>query len=207
MRLKKLTTLLLLAGAVSATSAQAEGFKIGIMAGESNLAELANVACNDLGFSSQDFFAAATCLTGDDELAFGINASYYFTDFIGVEGGYLNLGDSGFATVSPIIDVPFGFPPPLETVEISTNVVYGALAGTLPLSDRLSITGRMGVYEASIDVKIDDGFGFANFELESTSDTYFGASIDYEITRNLSLQFRHDNFDVEVNSIGLTYSF
>ena len=117
------------------------------------------------------------------------------------------MGKSSFATVSPIIDVPFGFPPPLETVEFSTNVIYGALAGTLPLGDRLSITGRMGVYEASVDVEIDDGFGFANFELESTSDTYFGGSIDYKVSRNIALQLRHDNFEVEVTSLGLTYSF
>jgi len=207
MKIRKITTALLLIGAIGVTPTHAKGFKIGVMAGESNLVELANQACDDLGFGSQDFFATATCLTGDDELAFGINASYYFTNHIGVEGGYLNLGDSSFATVSPIIDVPFGFPPPLETVEISTNVVYGALAGTLPLSERLSVTGRVGLYEASIDFQIDDGFGTANFELESTSDTYFGASINYDITRNFSLQLRHDNFDVEVNTVGLTYSF
>ncbi|MCH2190894.1 MAG: porin family protein [Gammaproteobacteria bacterium] len=207
MKTKLIASLIVLIAATNYAPAHAKGFNIGVMAGESNLIELANRACDDLGFNSQDFFAAANCLTGDDELTFGINASYYFTNHIGVEGGYLNLGDSSFVTVSPIIDLPFGFPPPLETVEISTNVVYGALAGTLPLSERLSLTGRVGLYEASIDVAIDDGFGIASFELESTSDTYFGASINYDITRNVSLQLRHDNFDVEVNTVGLAYSF
>jgi hypothetical protein len=207
MKLRKLASLLILVGAISTTPAHAKGFKIGLLAGESSLDEFANVACNNLQSGAQDFFASATCLTGDDDLAFGINFGYGFTNYVGIEGGYLHLGESSFATISPLIDVPFGFPPPLETTEISTNVVYGAITGTLPLSERLSLTGRAGVYEASLDVEIDNGFSFANFELESTSDTYFGASINYEITRNFELQLRHDNFDVEVTSVGLTYSF
>jgi len=207
MKVIRLLTFLFLSGVVFAPAVHAHGFTIGITVGESNLDELATEACNDLTFGEDEFFASATCLTGDDDLAFGFNIAYLFTDFIGVEGGYVNLGESSFSTVSPLIDVPIGFPPPLETTEISTNVVYGAVVGTLPLSDRFSITGRVGLYEASIDVEVDDGFRFRDFELESTSDTYFGASLNYDVTQNFGLQLRYDDFDVEVTSVGLTYAF
>jgi len=44
-------------------------------------------------------------------------------------------------------------------------------------------------------------------KLESTSDTYFGASLNYDVTQNFGLQLRYDDFDVEVTSVGLTYAF
>ena len=207
MRISRLATILFLVAVFVTPSAHAKGFKIGLMAGESNLDELATQACNDPLFRADDFFGSATCLTGDDDLSFGINLGYHFTDFIGIEGGYVNLGESSFSTISPFIDVPFGFPPPLETTEFSTNVIYGAVVGTLPLSDRLSLSGRAGVYEASIDVEFDNGFSFREFELESTTDSYFGVSLDFEVANNFGLQLRYDDFDVEVTSVGLTYTF
>lgn len=207
MKLRRIAALLLLAGVVNAPAVDARGFTVGIMAGESNLDEFAAVACSDLSYGPANFFGSATCLTGDDDLAYGFNLGYHLTDVIGLEGGYVNLGESSFTTVSPLIDVPFGFPPPLETTVFSTNVVYGAVVGTLPLGDRLSLSGRAGLYEASIDVEIDDGFGFRQFELESTNDSYFGASLNYQVIRNLNFQLRYDDFDVEVTSVGLTYTF
>ena len=177
--------------------AQDAGFYLGASLGQSkhhDVCEGANLSCDD------------------KDSAWRIFAGYEFSRYVAAEFAYADLGQTAAgANVGGIIVNP--------TFEAT---VFELLAvGSVPLMDRLSLLGKLGLYRA--DSKLGGsgtGFGVTvplSAE-ESNSDLTFAFGVRFNFTRNLGLRAEWQRYmgvggddtgdtDIDVLSVGLLFRF
>ncbi len=130
----------------------------------------------------------------DDDTAFKANGGYRFSDYFGVELGYVDLGDLEDGRSRNALEVD--------------GVSIGAV-GTLPINDNFSLHGKVGTYFWDLDAT---GAVAAQFSDDSDNDIYFGGGVRYEFDNNVSLvgeweRYEIDDLDVDLFSVGVAYSF
>jgi long-chain fatty acid transport protein len=116
-----------------------------------------------------------------------VYAGYQFNKYLGVEGGYINLNDTTgtSGTVSTNIDT--------DAWALAAVVSY-------PLTDKLSVMGKLGAAYMLADEKRSDS-------LEQTGDDSYepnyGVGVSYALLDNLSLRAEWERFDREDHDIDL----
>ena len=138
-------------------------------------------------------------------------SGYQFTPNFALEGGYFDLGRFNYSGVTT------GGTYNGDTRARGLNL---DLVGTLPLSDRFSVLGRVGAaYAQTRDNFASSGFVPANTFNRSRNDTNvkFGVGLQYAITEALSLRAELERYrindpirnrsNVDMASIGLVYRF
>ena len=150
------------------------GWYVGASIGQAK----ARDACNDL---------AGTGLSCDDtDTAWKIFAGYQFHPSFAAEAGYINLGKASAAG--------FGL-----TDEVKSTAWDLSLISSVPVTEPLSLFGRLGVYSA--DVKEDTNFGFSSSH--SNSDLTYGLGLRYNVTENLGVRAEWQRYhDVGGGDIG-----
>jgi OmpA-OmpF porin, OOP family len=90
--------------------------------------------------------------------------------------------------------------------------------GSLPVAERFSLFGKLGLYRADTDVSIAfTGAGTAT-DNDSNTDLTFGVGARYDFTRNLGLRAERQRYsdvkagdfgdsNVDVLSLGIIYRF
>ncbi|MCG8435087.1 MAG: outer membrane beta-barrel protein [Gammaproteobacteria bacterium] len=151
-------------------------------------------ACEDQ--NDQDL--TANCDNSD--IGYGLFGGYQLTDTWGIEGGYIDLGEAS-------IDGSFFEEPFSATVEV-TGIEFVA-TGTYPITDDLRFFGKAGFISWEAD-------GTASVAIESDSDDgtdlTLGIGIGYDFLEQFTVRgeyrrFDLDDADVDMFSIGVTYSF
>jgi OOP family OmpA-OmpF porin len=156
---------------------------------------------------------ATTSMNEDERSAAGkIFGGYQFNRYVALEGGYFNLGKFGYtASTSPAGSL---------SGDIKLQGMNLDVVGILPLTDRFSAFGRIGVIHA----QARDNFsstGLVNRPLSSArkNDTgyKFGAGVQYAFTDRLAVRgeverYRIDDAignkgDVDMATVGLVYRF
>jgi len=170
------------------------------LAGQSTFDELNEICVASLpqGGPFIDIFPLE-CDVDDSGSSAGINLSYMFNQTFGAEIGYVDLGKF---TVD-YNERGGGNFPFFDTLDIDLRSAYVAGVASYPLSDRLSLTGRLGYYQS--DAKLASGVDL--IRIDDEGDLYSGASLDYRFADQWSAQLRYDRFDLDVLSLGLKYSF
>lgn len=150
----------------------------------------------------------------DDDRSTGYKAfgGYQFNRYFAVEGGYFDLGSFGYTATT----VPAG----MLTGEAKIRGLNLDLVGTLPLSDKFSAFGRVGVTHARTrDSFRGTGAVLASDSNPSKTDTNykFGAGLQYAVTDNFALRAEIERYrindaignkgDIDLASIGLVYRF
>lgn len=136
-----------------------------------------------------------SCKEDDTDTATGLNLAYSFNQEWGLELGYIDLGEytlelSGTGNQ--------------ESITVDAKAPYVAGVSTLGLTEKLSVSGRLGVFKASGNVS---SFIFgASERIKGDAQAYVGASLDYKITKSVTTQLRYDNFD-EFAVVGLGVKF
>lgn len=134
-----------------------------------------------------------------DGTAFRVFGGYGFNDHFAVEAGYLDLG-----TYRDTIDVAgVGVP-----VSANADGFTFAVAGTLPLSERLSALARVGFY-------FSDGQSTTAGITEndpSDQNPFIGVGIGYDLSEYIEVNLGADYFDMDVAqpwlaSVGVTIRF
>ena len=139
-------------------------------------------------------------------------AGYQFNRYVGLEGGYFNLGRFGFTSTT----VPAG------TLDgrIRLHGLNLDLVGTLPIYERLSLIGRVGAQYATAH----DTFGGTGAVVvldpnphKSQVNYKVGAGLQFALTRNLMLRGEAERYrvndavgnhgDVNMFSAGLVWAF
>jgi len=117
---------------------------------------------------------------------------YHLNENFAVEASYYDFGDQvdGSSTLS--ID---GF--------------SLGLVGSVPLSDRFSVFGKVGIHAWDADIS---GPIRARFSDDSDSDLFYGAGLDYAMNSNWTIRgeyerYEVDDFNMDVGSVGLIYNF
>lgn len=150
----------------------------------------------------------------DDDGGFKVFGGYQFTPNFGVEGGYFDLGEFGYTART----IPAGS----LSGDIRVKGLNLDLVGTLPLTQRFSLLGRVGVISARTEGNFSaTGAARVPYASASTSERStgykFGAGVMYDFTERLAMRVEAERYrikdsvgnrgDIDMVSVGLLYRF
>lgn len=177
---------------------QDAGFYLGASIGRSK----AKDTCDDSGAFSCD----------DTDTAWKIFAGYQFNRHLAVEAGYTDLGEVTLSAASGTSSVR-------GTIELSAFELMAV--GSFPVADRFSLYGKLGLYRAETEQKLQVTLGtltVSDNKTEKNADLTFAFGARFDITRNLGVRAEWQRYldvgggeigedDVDVLSVGLLYRF
>jgi OmpA-OmpF porin, OOP family len=164
-----------------------------------------------LGQSSAELDCTGTTACDDSDTAWKVFGGYQFSRHLALEVGYGVLGEATASTP------PFGGVP-AANVSIETSVWEAVAVGSLPLAERFSVYGKLGLYMADSEVDVAfPGLGSVNRSDDNT-DLTFGLGLRFEVTPNLALRAEWQRYsdvsadafgeaDLDVMSIGILWRF
>ena len=165
----------------------------------------ASIGQSEIGEEATRELALITSGTVDGkDTAWKIFGGYMFNRHFGFESAYVRLGDVSYSGVFSSLAVTGG------KLEVSGFNV--AAIGNLPLNERFSVFGKIGVFfweaEANDTTASIGAFSVA----DEGSDVSFGVGVGYEFTRNLGVRaewelFKAAEADVTLVSIGFLWRF
>ena len=165
-----------------------------------------------LGQSSFDVDCTGTTSCDDKDSSWKIFGGYQFNKHLALEFGYADLGETTASVPVP----PF-------TVNLALEATVWDLVavGSLPIADRFSIFGKIGLYRADTDLNgTISGLGSVS-ESDSNTDLTFGIGARYDFTRNLGVRLEWQRYqdlggeffgvtaesDVDVMSVAVIWKF
>jgi OmpA-OmpF porin, OOP family len=155
----------------------------------------AHIGSSDLNGACDGFGAGVSC--DEKDTAWKILGGYQFHKNWAVELGYANLGEASASA---------------GAVSAKAEVTAWDLVavGSLPLMDRLSAYGKLGMFKADTEVTSNVGVSDDDSETGFT----FGLGVRYDFTRNLGVRAEWqryqevaDDLDVDVLSVGVIWKF
>lgn len=155
---------------------------------------------------------ATTSITNDErEFGYKLFGGYQFNKYFALESGYFDLGEFGFTATT--------VPPGPLVGEIKIKGLNFDTVGRLPITDRFSVFGRVGVNYAEARTSFTSGGGIiapANRNKRAANVKY-GLGLQYDFTDSLGLRAEMERYriddaignmgDVDLISIGLVYQF
>jgi OOP family OmpA-OmpF porin len=157
-------------------------------------------------------FASATIEDDDRSTGYKAFGGYQFNRYFAVEGGYFDLGKFGYTATT----VPAG----TLSGEAKIRGLNLDLVGILPMTDKLSAFGRVGVTHArtSDSFRGAGAISVSDPNPSKTDTNYkFGAGLQYAVTENFSLRAEIERYrvndavgnkgDIDLASIGMVYRF
>lgn len=153
-----------------------------------------------------------TSLKDDDrKLGYKVFGGYQFTKYFALESGYFDMGKLGFnATTSP----PGTFSGELKLKGINLDTV-----GILPLTDKFSALGRIGVNFSDVKSTFSNTGSVGTFPNQSkrAANYKFGLGLQYDFTPSLGMRVEAERYrindaigntgDIDLLSAGLVYRF
>lgn len=202
--------LVVLAGIVSAPAAADDsGWYVGANIGQSN------AKIDDEKITSGLLGAGFTTTSiADDErdLGYKLFGGYQFNRYFALEGGYVDLGQFGFTATTA--------PPGTLSGNIRLKGLNLDAVGILPLTERFSAFGRIGVNYAEAKDSFS-GTGFVNVmnpdESKRAANYKVGLGLQYDFTKTLGMRAEAERYrvndaigskgDIDLFSLGLVYRF
>jgi OmpA-OmpF porin, OOP family len=164
-----------------------------------------------LGQTEVNLDCAGTTACDDKDSSWKIFAGYQFNRNFALEFGYTDLGEVTAST--PAI----GFIPP-ASVAIESTVWELVAVGMLPLAERFSLYGKLGLYRADTDIEVNFVSLGSVTDSDSNTDLTFGIGVRFDITPRLGVRLEwqryssvsaadFDEGDVDVMSLGVAWRF
>lgn len=130
----------------------------------------------------------------DSDNAFGLKVGYMFTDLLGIEGGYIDLGDYNASND--------------EGIDLNLDAEGFYLVGVLNFSfaENWDAYGKLGAFA------FDSNSDFTEFD-ESSTELFGGLGIEYDFgTWNIFGEFSKVDTDtndlsIDIISLGIKYEF
>lgn len=206
--MNKQLVLIAFSAVLGVTSAQAAdtGFYVGGSFGQSKVSDFNG---SDLDAELATMGITSSSSTDDSDTGWKAFAGYRVMKYLAVEGAYTNFGE---ATANSIITAP-------STGVVNTTLEADAWTvsalGILPLGDKFSLFGRVGVNFWNIDVSATGtggGVTATASDSDEGTDWVYGVGATYSITTNLSVRgewerYDFDDGDVDLLSAGVSWNF
>lgn len=120
-----------------------------------------------------------------------IYGGYQFNKYLGAEGGYANLNDmraTGAVTGGT------------HRTNVDTDAWTLAAVGTLPLTEKFSVIGKVGAAYMLADIKTwkstnNQNTNPSDFSADDGYEPYYGVGVSYAMLDNLSLRAEWERFD------------
>lgn len=119
-----------------------------------------------------------------------VYTGYQFNKYLGVEGGYANLNDMTATTGT------------LRT-NVRSDAWTLAAVGTLPVTDKLSVIGKVGAAYVLSETKAKAGTALTVTSGDDSYEPYYGVGVSYALLDNMSLRAEWERFDRENLEIDL----
>lgn len=149
-----------------------------------------------LGQSQADIDCTGTTSCDDSDTAWKVFGGFQFNRHFALEAGYANLGEVTAA-------VPAGGGIPAADVAIEATAFELVGVGVLPLAERFSVYGKLGVYMADTEVRVSfAGLGSVTRSDDNTGLT-FGLGLRYDVTPSLGVRAEWQRYsDVSADAFG-----
>lgn len=156
--------------------------------------------------------ATVTSMTHDQrDASYKVFGGYQFNPYLGMEGGYFNLGEFGFKSITSAGNLDG---------RIKVDGMNLDLVGTLPVNDQLSLVGRVGMIRARARDTFTStgGLTVANPNPESTQQNYkAGFGFAYKFSQSMTLRGELERYrindavgnkgDINMASLSLVFPF
>jgi len=178
--------------------AQDAGFYLGGAVGQSRLKD----ACEGL-----------TIACDEKDTGWKVFAGYQFNRYLGIEGGYVDLGKASASGTITGVGVT-------GNAEVKGWELLGV--GTLPIANNFSAYGKVGFFRWDLDVSataVVPGFAVSTSASDDGTDMTFGVGLKYEFTRNVAARLEWQRYndiggsntggksDVDLFSLGVVFKF
>jgi len=168
-----------------------------------------------LGQSSADVDCTGATSCDDSDSSWKIFGGYQLNRNVAIELGY---GDLGKVSVGTPAFVFLGIPIPAANTTIESTVFELVGVGSLPVAERFSLFGKIGLYRSDTDIKIAFANGASSSDSDDNIDLTFGVGARYDFTRNLGVRAEWQRYssvkaadfgesDIDVMSVGLIWKF
>jgi OOP family OmpA-OmpF porin len=178
----------------SAVLAQDARFYVGGSLGQAE----AEGVCDDVGTLVTGIGSVSSC--DEKDSAWKFFGGYQFNRNFALEASYSDYGSISASGQS--FGVPF-------SVSGDATAFGIAAVGILPLGDRFSLFGKLGLLRSEVDV-VAAGIGGAFSESESETGLHIGVGVMFDLGRDFSIRAeweRNDEVEVDMMSIGVQVRF
>lgn len=119
-----------------------------------------------------------------------VYGGYQFNDYLGVEGGYANLNDMQASGALPV---------GTHGTSVDTDAWTLAAVGTLPLTEKVSLLGKVGAAYMLTDIR-DKRSTYpqaqpSKYIGDDSFEPYYGVGVSYAVFDNFSLRAEWERFD------------
>jgi OOP family OmpA-OmpF porin len=187
----------------------AAGWYLGAGVGKSNATHL-----DGIDTTLANYGITSRSITDDTATAWKLFGGYQVNRYFGVEGGYAKLGQSNFTSsvTLPGTGTGSGTWDPKDAWSLSA-------VGYLPVVDRFSLFGKVGLAYSKVNFGYADTVGDAISASKHTTDPLYGAGLKYDLTKETSVRGEFERYQnigdssvtgqssVNVWSVGLQYHF
>lgn len=113
------------------------------------------------------------------DMAWQLHVGWQFTDYFGVEAGYVDLGKVHFDAVSDGTG-PSWSGPGVAITDLEADGWYGGVRGAMPVSDRWTLFASLSWFRwQSTETFVDNGF--TSTDEDSGGDVRYGAGFECDI--------------------------
>lgn len=144
----------------------------------------------------------------DRDTSYRILGGYMFNDYVGAEAGYLNLGTASGSITANINGTLYGRALAVNGTVRAEGDATGwllGIRGVIPVNDRFSLNGRLGIYRWDSDVKVSlsaaGTWGGTAIAANSTasqsysgSDTYIALGAAYNIHKQVTFGVAYSSY-------------
>jgi OOP family OmpA-OmpF porin len=212
-------------GVAGTASAAEEGWYIVGFAGE---ASAQNINQGELDQNTSDVFGSvgltivdATSTLDDSDTAFGLAGGYQVNPNFAAELAWVDLGEISYAANGTVTDGVDTFDAGLGIDQSTSGPVFSIL-GIVPIGERFSVFGRLGIALMSVDADATvslDGESASDGVSTDRSNLMYGIGGEFSLNRAFGIRLGWDRYaevgsedqagevDIDVISLGLRYNF
>lgn len=166
------------------------GWYAGFGFGQSQYQDVASSI--DSGFAAAGVTASTSASTTSE--AWKVYTGYQFNKYLGAEGGYANLNDMTAHTTTPTKVV---------TTNMSSDAWTLAAVGSYPLTDKFSVTGKLGAAYVLTKENVKAGSALTQRHGDDSYQPYYGVGVSYALVDNFKLRADWERFDLDDINIDL----
>ena len=158
----------------------------------------ADGVCDEIRTLVTGFGSVSSC--DEKDTAWKLFGGYRFNPNFALEGTYVDYGS--IKANGQTFGVPF-------SISGDASAFGLAAVGILPLANRVSVFGKLGLLRTEIDVTAS-GVGGAGSESESDTGLHIGIGVMFDIGQNFSVRAeweRNDEAEIDMMSIGVQFRF
>ncbi|MEA3290990.1 MAG: outer membrane beta-barrel protein [Pseudomonadota bacterium] len=129
--------------------------------------------------------AGDACDGDNTAVGFKVFGGWRFNDYIGLDGGFANLGEVSDSTTIQGQKLHG---------QVSVDSLFIEAVGSVPLGERARLLGKLGAANISPSLKLS-ALGYSISHSDDSTEAIFGAGVEFDFTERLSGRVEWERFD------------